>query len=77
MSLSTSQNPAKLINMRNQFVALGQTQNQNPAQNPAVQLLSNSGSSNFITLTLPNQTTLPDSYSSSSASAMLMSTATG
>ena len=77
MSLSTFQNPAKLNKMLNQFVAMGQTQSQTTSQNPAVQLMSAASSSGIISLTLPSSGSQPDSYSSASASAMLLSTATG
>ena len=77
MSLSTFQNPAKLNKMLNQFVAISQTQSQTTSQNPAVQLMSAASSSGIISLTLPSSGSQPDSYSSASASAMLLSTATG
>jgi hypothetical protein len=77
MSLSTFQNPAKLNKMLNQFVAISQTQAQTASQNPAVQLMSAASSSGIISLTLPSSGSQPDSYSSASASAMLLSTATG
>jgi hypothetical protein len=77
MSLSTFQNPAKLNKMLNQFVAISQTQSQTTSQNPAVQLMSAASSSGIISLTLPSSGSQPDTYSSASASAMLLSTATG
>jgi hypothetical protein len=77
MSLSTFQTPAKLNKMLNQFVAISQTQSQTPSQNPAVELMSASSSSGIISLTLPSAGSQPDTYSSASASAMLLSTATG
>ena len=77
MSLSTFQNPAKLNKMLNQFVAISQTQSQTTSQIPAVQLMSAASSSGIISLTLPSSGSQPDTYSSASASAMLLSTATG
>jgi hypothetical protein len=79
MSLSTFQNPTKLNKMLNQFVAISQAQSQSPSQTPAVQLMSGSSSSGngIINLTLPNSGSQPDTYSSASAAAMLLSTATG
>ena len=77
MNISNFQNPAKLNAMLNQFVAMGQTQSQTTSQNPAVQLMSAASSSGIISLTLPSSGSQPDSYSSASASAMLLSTATG
>ena len=73
MSLSTFQNPAKLNKMLNQFVAISQTQSQTTSQIPAVQLMSAASSIGIISLTLPSSGSQPDTYSSASASAMLLS----
>ena len=77
MNIATFQDPAKLNKMLNQFVVMSQTQSQDPSQTAAAQLLNGAGSTAIINLTLPNSSSLPDSYSSASASAMLLSTAAG
>ncbi len=78
MNIANFQNPTKLNKMLDQFVAMSQAQSQSSTQTPALQLLSSSsGSNGVINLTLPNSSSLPDSYSSASASAMLLNTANG
>jgi hypothetical protein len=77
MNISDFQDPKKLGKLLDQFVALGTAQSQDPSQNAAVQLLDKADSTKIINLTLPNQTTITDSYSSGSVAAMLLSTAAG
>jgi len=77
MSLSTFQNPKKLNQMLDNFVAISQTQTQSAAQNPAVQLMNAQKPGQIVNITIPTSTSLPDSYSSGSASALLLSTAMG
>jgi len=77
MSLSTFQNPQKLNQMLDNFVAISQTQTQSAAQNPAVQLLTTQKPGQIVNITIPTSYSLPDSYASGSASAMLLSTAMG
>jgi hypothetical protein len=77
MNINNFQNPKKLTTLLNQFVSMSQLQSTSASQNPAVQLLNRSNSSNgVINLTLP-ATTLPDSLASNSAIAILQSTAAG
>ena len=76
MNIVDFQDPTKLGKLLNQFVALSDSQNQDPTKNAASQLLSGIGSTNIVNLTLPvSQTMASDSYSSSSVAAMLLSTA--
>jgi hypothetical protein len=78
MKITDFQNSAKLNKLLTNFVAISQSQTQSASQNPAVELLSSGSSSNGITnLTLPGSSSSGDSYSSASASALLLSTANG
>jgi len=76
MNIANFQNPTKLNAMLDQFVAMSQTQAQDPSQSAAALLLNGIGSSKIINLTLP-VAPLPDSLASSSATALLQSTANG
>ena len=77
MSLSTLQNPAKLNKMLNQFVAVSQAQSQTASLTSGAQSASGPNSYGIINLVLPGSGSQPDSYSSGSAAAMLLSTAIG
>jgi len=77
MSLSTLQNPAKLNKMLNQFVAVSQAQSQTASLTSGAQSASGPNSYGIINLVLPGSGSQPDSYSSGSDAAMLLSTAIG
>jgi hypothetical protein len=76
MNIADFKDPAKLGKLLDRFVAMSQTQAQDPSRSPAVQLLNGIGSSSIINLTMPT-TPLPDSLSTNSAVALLQSTALG
>jgi hypothetical protein len=75
MNIADFQNPTKLANLLDQYVALGSATTQSSSTSPALQLLTPSSSSGIINVTLPTATTTNDSYSSASMAVMLLGSA--
>jgi hypothetical protein len=75
MNIADFQNPTKLANLLNQYVAMATATTQDSSTSAAVQLLSPQPASGIINLALPTTTTTNDSYSSASMAVMLLSSA--
>ena len=76
MNIADFKNPAKLSKLLTQFVAMSSNQSQQSSSAIAASMLDNIGSKNMINLTLPNPNGgATNSFSNSSAAAMIMSTA--
>jgi hypothetical protein len=74
LNIKDFQNPAKLNDMLNQYVAMATAATQVSPTSTALSLLNNASSSKIINLTLPTTTT-NDSYSSASMAVTLLANA--
>jgi hypothetical protein len=72
LNIKDFQDPTKLANLLNQYVAMATATTQGSSTSIALQVLQSASSSGIINLTLPTITTTNDRYSSASVAVMLL-----